>query len=168
MEFRKGTPSDLDGIMGIVSQAQLYFRENNIPQWEGDYPSQTEFASDMASNHCYVAMKNGHVAGMMAICIGNEPTYANIYGGEWLSNRPYAAIHRMAIHNEYKGSGLAADMLVRAEAVCKAGLLTSIRVDTHELNIAMRGLLIKNGFTYCGIIYLEDGSERMAFEKLLD
>ena len=30
-----------------------------------------------------------------------------------------------------------------------------------------RKTLIKNGFDYCGVIYLADGSKRVAFEKCL-
>jgi predicted GNAT family N-acyltransferase len=32
----------------------------------------------------------------------------------------------------------------------------------------MQKFLQNNGFKYCGIIYLEDGNERLAFEKKLD
>ena len=43
---------------------------------------------------------------------------------------------------------------------------SSIKIDTHKENFVMRGLLEKNGFEYCGIILLEDGAERVAYEKL--
>ena len=43
----------------------------------------------------------------------------------------------------------------------------SIRIDTHRDNIPMQKMLNKNGFIYCGIIYLLDGKERFAFEKPL-
>jgi hypothetical protein len=31
----------------------------------------------------------------------------------------------------------------------------------------MRRMLEKHGFVYCGIIYLQNGDERVAYEKLL-
>jgi hypothetical protein len=31
----------------------------------------------------------------------------------------------------------------------------------------MRRMLEKNGFVYCGIIYLESGDERVAYEKIV-
>ena len=43
----------------------------------------------------------------------------------------------------------------------------SIKIDTHKDNISMQKLLEKNDFKYCGIIYLEDGSQRIAFEKII-
>ena len=32
----------------------------------------------------------------------------------------------------------------------------------------MRHILEKEGFKYCGIIYLEDGAERLAYQKILN
>ena len=40
-----------------------------------------------------------------------------------------------------------------------------MKIDTHRENRVMQKLLEKNGFTYCGIIYAEDGSRRMAYQK---
>ena len=31
----------------------------------------------------------------------------------------------------------------------------------------MRRMLEKNGFVYCGIIYLESGDERVAYERIV-
>ena len=41
----------------------------------------------------------------------------------------------------------------------------NLKIDTHRDNRIMQHLLDKNGFTYCGIIYTDDGSERMAYQK---
>ena len=40
--------------------------------------------------------------------------------------------------------------------------------DTHKDNQSMQRMQAKNGFEYCGLIYLEDGAERIAFEKIVD
>ena len=40
-----------------------------------------------------------------------------------------------------------------------------LRIDTHENNKVMQHLILKNGFEKCGIIYVDDGSPRVAFEK---
>jgi RimJ/RimL family protein N-acetyltransferase len=44
----------------------------------------------------------------------------------------------------------------------------NMRIDTHSNNLPMRRVLEKNGYQYCGIIYVRDGSERLAFQKLAD
>ena len=41
----------------------------------------------------------------------------------------------------------------------------NIRIDTHRDNTIMRHCLLKAGFAYCGIIYLANGDERLAFHR---
>ena len=41
-----------------------------------------------------------------------------------------------------------------------------LRIDTHEDNKVMQHLIEKNGFKKCGIVYVEDGTERFAYEKI--
>ena len=45
--------------------------------------------------------------------------------------------------------------------------LRCMRIDTHKDNKTMQRLILKNGYEYCGIIFVEDGTERLAFEKEL-
>ena len=40
-----------------------------------------------------------------------------------------------------------------------------LRIDTHEKNLVMQNLVKKTGFSYCGIIYVDDGTKRLAYEK---
>ena len=42
----------------------------------------------------------------------------------------------------------------------------NLRIDTHRDNRIMRRLIEKSGFTYCGVIVLADGSERLAYQKI--
>lgn len=51
--------------------------------------------------------------------------------------------------------------------MCRGKEIKSIRIDTHQDNKSMQRLILKNNFEYCGIIYVEDGSERLAYEKVL-
>jgi RimJ/RimL family protein N-acetyltransferase len=44
----------------------------------------------------------------------------------------------------------------------------SLRIDTHRGNVVMRRMLEKNGFRFCGVIYLENGDERVAYEKIVN
>ena len=93
--------------------------------------------------------------------------YKNIYDGKWLNSGDYAVIHRIAVNEKYKGNGIASDIIKEVENLCKENKVNSIKIDTHKDNISMQKLLEKNDFKYCGIIYLEDGSQRIAFEKII-
>ena len=41
----------------------------------------------------------------------------------------------------------------------------NLKIDTHRDNVVMQNMLKKNGFQSCGIIHVQDGSERLAYQK---
>ena len=42
----------------------------------------------------------------------------------------------------------------------------NLRIDTHDDNKKMQHLIEKNGFIRCGIIYVYDGSPRIAYQYI--
>lgn len=167
MEFRKSAETDINNIMKIIKQAQAYFKEQGIDQWQNNYPNVEAISGDIANNNSYVLLKDNNIVATAAVSFDGESTYDTIYEGEWITNNEYAVIHRIAVDNTYKGLGLSSQIIKNVEQLCLNKGLYSIKIDTHEENISMQKLLEKNKFQYCGIIYLEDRSKRIAFEKSL-
>lgn len=167
MEFRKTVESDIDSIMNIFNQAKAYMKEQGIDQWNNNYPNYEVVKNDIKDGVSYVLVKDNNVVGTVVTIFGEEKNYKNIYDGKWISNEEYAVIHRIAIDSNYKGLGIASIIFKNIEDLCLNRSINSIRVDTHEYNLSMQRLLSKNGFQYCGVIYLEDKSKRIAFEKIL-
>ncbi|QAT48720.1 GNAT family N-acetyltransferase [Caproiciproducens sp. NJN-50] len=167
MEFRKSTESDIEEIMSIIRQAQASLRTLGVNQWQNNYPNAGSIRSDIGHGSSYVLLKNEKIAATAAISFDGEKTYDSIYEGQWIMDQAYAVIHRIAVDGKKKGFGIGSDMIKYAERLCLEKGIYSIRVDTHERNLPMRKLLQKNRFQYCGVIYLSDGSERIAFEKTL-
>lgn len=164
MEFRKSIKSDLDNIMIIIKEAQKYFKENNIDQWQDNYPNEETILNDINNETSYVLVKDNNIVATASISFEEEKTYKNIVEN-WLTNDRYVVIHRIAVSNDYKGLRLSSTILDNAKALALKNSIHSIKIDTHKDNKAMQRVLKKNNFTYCGIIYLEDNSERIAFEK---
>lgn len=167
MEFRKSTEADIDEIMKIINQAQQYLKGQNIDQWQNNYPNIQVIKQDILDESSYVLTEGDLIIGTVCISFDGERTYDKIYEGQWKSNQDYAVIHRIAIRDEYKGRGYSGYIIKKAEEMCLKRNVHSIRVDTHKDNISMQKLLAKQGFEYCGLIYLGDGSPRIAFEKLV-
>ncbi|NLX61999.1 MAG: GNAT family N-acetyltransferase [Tissierellia bacterium] len=167
MEFRKAMEVDIDSIMNIIKQAQEYFKEQGIDQWQNNYPNVETIKNDIEKGYGYVLLKDGKIVGTVSVSFDGEKTYENIYEGKWISNLQYAVVHRMAIDSKLKGKGLASIIMKNIEKMCLDRDVHSIRIDTHEDNKSMQRLIDKNGFKYCGIIYLADGSKRLAYEKLI-
>lgn len=167
MEFRKSTESDVNSIMNIIKQAQAYFKEQGINQWQDNYPNFEVVRNDIFNKNGYVLLKDNNVVATAAVSFDGEKNYKSIYNGEWISNKEYAVIHRIAVNSNYKGLGIGSVFMKNIEEICLNKGVHSIKIDTHEENVSMQNLLKKNKFQYCGIIYLEDRSKRIAFEKTL-
>lgn len=167
MKFRKAVKTDINNIMKIINQAKVYFKEHGINQWQDNYPNVGVISNDIDNNYSYVLLKEDNIVATAAVSFDGEKTYDSIYEGQWISNNKYAVIHRIAVASNCKGLGLSSHIIKNVEELCLKKGVYSIKVDTHEENLSMQKLLKKNRFEYCGIIYLEDGSKRVAFEKTL-
>ena len=126
------------------------------------YPDDDAVLRDIAGGWGHVCLDgNGRVAGYFAMIPSPDPTYARIYDGAWLEDTlPYLVIHRIASLPDFHGVFSA--LVNYASAACR-----NIRIDTHRDNRIMQHNLLKHGFSYCGIIYLANGEERLAYQRLL-
>lgn len=161
MRIRKATESDLSAVMQIYADARAYMRENgNRAQWGGGYPSESLIRADIAGGYLHVCVEGEEILGVFYFREGEDPTYNNIYEGAWRNDAPYAVIHRIAVSKESHGKGVAAFCFAYCYGLCR-----NLKIDTHRQNLPMQRALEKNGFRLCGIIYLENGDERIAFQK---
>jgi len=167
MEFRIAADSDIDKIMSIIGQAKEYLRDKGVDQWQDNYPNIGIIMKDIEKRICYVMEKDGQVIATAAISFNDEKTYDKIYDGKWITENDYAVVHRIAVDNNYKGQRISSEILARVEEMCSNRNIHSIKMDTHKHNESMRKMLSNNGFKYCGIIYLENGNERVAYEKVI-
>lgn len=167
MNIRLASLNDLDQILAIVAQAQKWLKENKINQWQNGYPNKESLEQDIAAKCCYVAIEGGKIIATVSLVVEPDINYFKIYEGKWLTDNKYISIHRIAVEQSYKNTQTASQIIVFAQEFAKSKNCDSLRVDTHEDNIAMQKFVLKNKFTYCGIIYLQDGAKRLAYEKVL-
>lgn len=160
MNIRKAAPMDLDTIMNIYSHARQFMRETGNPtQWGDGHPKQELIEQDILQGICYVCEDSQGIQGVFALILGDDPTYTYIEDGKWLNDNPYGTIHRIA--SRRSGKGVAAECF----AWC-FNVIPNLRIDTHEDNKVMQHLVEKFGFIKCGIIYVHDGSPRVAYQKI--
>ena len=167
MEFRQAKISDLDQIMVIIELSKKYLKETQVDQWQDGYPAKEDLRRDIESGNSYVLTNKDEIVATTVISLDGESTYNSIFNGEWITNEEYIVMHRVAVHDKYKGKGIFKELIKEAESLALNKGISSIKIDTHRDNISMQRAVVKNDFQKCGIIYLEDGSERIAFEKVL-
>lgn len=167
MEFRQAKISDLDQIVEIIELSKKYLKETKVDQWQDGYPEKEDLRRDIESGNSYVLTNKDKIVATTVISLDGESTYNSIFNGEWITNEDYIVMHRVAVHDKYKGKGIFKELIKEAEILALNKGISSIKIDTHRDNISMQRAVLKNDFKKCGIIYLEDGSERIAFEKVL-
>lgn len=156
--IRKAVPADLDAVLSIYRSARSFMAASGNPtQWGDDYPYTEIVMEDIRSGRLYVDETQGRVCSVFMFAQGDDPTYARIEGGAWISNEPYAVIHRVASDGSVPGA------FRRCLDFCRSQY-PHLRMDTHADNVRMQALLAQAGFVRCGIIYTPDGTPLIAYE----
>lgn len=159
MIIKKCKDNEIDKIMQIYESSRNFMRANgNTNQWINGYPSKELILNDIKKQRFYGVYESGDLIGVFMLLIGNDATYEKIYEGSWLNDENYVVIHR--IGTIAHGKGVAKLCYDFALSKCK-----NLRIDTHSDNLIMQRSLLKNGFKYCGVIYLENGDPRLAYQK---
>ena len=160
--IRPSVPADLPQMQQIFADGrEKMIATGNLKQWLPTYPSDEMLLGDMQQGFSYVVEHEGTIVGTFMLATGIEPTYINIYEGQWLDDiKPYATIHRIASRHGAHG-------VAKAVVEWCFSRIDNIRIDTHRDNKVMQHIVTSLGFAYCGIIYLEDGDERLAYQRII-
>lgn len=183
MNFRKSTFDDSDIILEIIEKAKAELKKMGLDQWQKGYPNREVIESDVKKGISYVLEEtaennenseekvSGKIVGTIVLSPEREEPYSKIEG-KWITDDDdYMVVHRMAVDSDVKNKGLATKILEFSEGVCIENKILSLKADTHENNEPMKRLLAKNGFSFCGLIYLDRepdlGAKRIAYEKII-
>lgn len=161
--FRLSKTHEIEAINLLIEKARKIMNQRGIDQWQKGVPNQSMVEQDVAMNESYVLLDDGILVGSAMVSIRHESTYDEIEGS-WSTSGPYTVVHRFVVDTDKHQQGYASRMLQEIEIRCQ---YDSIRIDTHHDNHAMRKLLEKNGYRLCGNIRLNDGSPRVAYDKIV-
>ncbi|HIV99557.1 MAG TPA: N-acetyltransferase [Candidatus Ornithospirochaeta avicola] len=158
MNIIRAEKEDIDNILIIYEKAKAFMRRSgNSSQWSDGYPSRAILLNDIERKELYKIVDGKSIMAVFLLMQREEKTYREIEGS-WLEDSSYLTIHRIAKADGRRG--------ILQEAVQFAERINPhIRIDTHHDNKPMQKVLLSLGFTFCGIIHLENGEERLAYEK---
>ena len=134
-------------------------KNGNPNQWGNTTPKKELLIENINDGLLYVVEEDQELHGVFYFSTESDPTYKIIKDGTWLSDEQYGVIHRVASAGKKKG------VLKTCLDFCLEKT-HHIRIDTHENNAVMHHLLNKYGFSKRGIIYLQNGAERIAYEYM--
>ena len=155
--IRLATQADMEDILRIYDGARRFMAENGNPtQWGQHHPAQQILEEDIRLNRLYAVEDGERLCGVFMFQVGDDPTYAHIEGS-WRSSGPYGVIHRIA--------GVGGGIFAAALEYC-SGIIGHLRIDTHADNKPMQHVVERAGFSKRGIIYVADGTPRIAYDRI--
>ncbi len=150
----------IDAIMAIYDRAKEYMRRQGNPtQWREGYPPRDLIVAEISAACHYSCFCDGDLVGVFSFIVGKDPNYSYIKDGAWLNDEPYGTIHRLASAGTIRG-------IAAACIEWCAGRCSNLRADTHRDNLVMQHVLLRHDFVPCGIIYVQNGSERIAYQRV--
>ncbi|OON96295.1 MAG: hypothetical protein ATN36_05910 [Epulopiscium sp. Nele67-Bin005] len=164
--IRHATQDDKEAVFQIFQEASQNFKAQNINQWQGEYPNIENVLLDIEQNGAFVYENGGEILGYFFLTFEADPNYSKIYVGDWLSTKPYGVLHRIVVKSTAKRQGVGQKIFDYAKTIAQLKH-SNMRIDTHKQNVPMINLIEKNNYTYCGTIFVEDKTERLAYELIL-
>ncbi|OUV50492.1 MAG: GNAT family N-acetyltransferase [Flavobacteriaceae bacterium TMED116] len=165
--IRKAILSDLDTIKKIAESCAKNMIDNNIFQWNKNYPSKNIFKKDILNQSLYVFEEGNLVKGCIVLCEQKDLVYNLVSWRTKDSKNLY--IHRLAVHPAYQKMGLAKSMMDYAENFAKKNNYVSIRLDTFSKNPRNIKFYEIRGYIKLGNIFLPNQSEDpfYCYEKII-
>lgn len=153
-------------MIALVQRAVPLMRAAGNLQWDENYPNEEVFGEDIARGQLWIAEIDGALAGVAAITTNQEPEYAQV---GWNIEEPAIVVHRLAVHPDFRGAGVAQALMQKAEDVARERGIHCLRVDTNTRNEATQRLFPKLGYALAGEIGLgfRPGLRFLCYEKRL-
>ena len=151
MNIFKGEKQDISGIFDIISNCIKHMESQGVYQWNKFYPNADIIENDIEREHCYVLKDNGRCIAYVAINEEQSPEYSQI---KWFfDGKKVLVIHRLSVHPESQGKGIAKKMLNFIEDVATKNNYSCIRLDAYSGNETALKLYENFGYKKAGQVY---------------
>ena len=166
--MKKAKLSDLKNIINIVDQAKESLKDDGVDQWQNGSPDIMLIGRQISSGNSYIIVGDEDILAYAYLSDEYEPTYAAVMN--IVKGVDAYTIHTFCVANHAKGKGVASLFFEEIIDYARENGKDSLRIDTHEDNFKMRGLIKKLGFKELGQIYIRDNGltkARIAYELML-
>jgi len=149
--IRRAKISEIPDILTITQACAKKMQENGIFQWNECYPSKEAFQKDIDRGELFVVEEKNTVQGTIVISTLMDEEYKPI---QWLTpNGNSVYIHRLSVHPNLQGKGLAQQMMDIAENHASEHRFVSVRLDTFSQNKRNQRFYEQRGYQKLGDIY---------------
>lgn len=157
MTIIKPTKADIPELLSVTKACAKAMIASGIYQWNDNYPSYEAFEKDIEIGQLWILKDQNAIIGSVVISEIMDEEYKFI---EWLtSNNKNVYIHRLSIHPDQQGKGLAQKLMNFAEKYALENKYVSVRLDTFSLNKRNNVFYQKRGYQKLGDVYFPKQSE---------
>jgi ribosomal protein S18 acetylase RimI-like enzyme len=168
MEISPALKTDIVPIMDLIRKAVRAMNDGGLFQWTEAYPNEEIITDDISTGTLYKITTDNVIAGgniIAGIIVLNHQYFPEYNALKWDVNDPHPLIvHRLCIHPDYQGQGLARVLMQFAEAYAVRNHYLSIRLDTGALNTKALALYDALGYRRVGEVSFRPGIFQV-FEK---
>ncbi len=124
--------SDLDAIYALTKSCGQHLIDKGIFQWNEFYPSKEVLKKDIQLDQLYKFVENDQIIGIVVLTEIEDEEYKRV---KWLTkNGGNLYIHRLAVHPNFQGKGIAKHLMDFAENFAEINKYQSVRLDTFSQN----------------------------------
>lgn len=145
---------EIDRIVDICKRCGLFLRQNGIDQWDENYPKREIIQQDVETETLFVYADNENLKGLVVLNETQDDEYNEI---DWLTkdSSRNLVVHRLAVHPDYQGQGIAQKLMDYAEVYAEKLNYDSIRLDTFSQNQRNQTFYQRRNYTELGTVYLK-------------
>ena len=165
--MRKAEINDIKRIVNIIDEAKKNLKADGIDQWQIDSMNEEFLLKQVKTGKSFV-YEDGEILAYAYLSDEKEEAY-KVWEDDFAGKNPIT-IHTFAVHSQMTKRGVAMKFFIDIIKYAKKYQFDSLRIDTHEDNYKMRGLINKLGFKKIGNIFIdEEGRKkpRICYERLL-
>lgn len=143
---------DVEGIINLIHECIIDMESKDILQWNQYYPNVDIVTEDIQQRALFLIKNDNDYVGIITVNEDQPAEYSKI---KWLSETGRnLIIHRLAIHPNWQGKGIAMKLMDFAEEYAKKNDYRSVRLDAYTANPKSNGLYEKRGYKKVGQIFI--------------
>lgn len=155
--IREAKLSEIPKILEVTKACAAQMVSTGIFQWNEHYPSFQAFENDILRQELQVFQKAEKIIGGIVVSTHMDKEYVPI---DWLTDSDRNIyIHRLFVHPNFQGQGIAQQMMNYAEDYAKNNDFVSVRLDTFSQNRRNQKFYKKRGYQQLGDIFFPKQSE---------
>nr|WP_307991728.1 GNAT family N-acetyltransferase [uncultured Niameybacter sp.] len=168
--IERATLNDVEELSALYDALNDYLATHtNYPGWlKGIYPTGETALEGINKENLFVMRQEGKVVGTLILNHDQEAAYEEGNWSKELKEEEVIVVHTLAIHPEYSGKGIGAQLLDFAKNYSLEKGMKAIRLDTAIGNIPAQKLYEKCGYIETGIVDLRLGIEGLKWFKLYE